>query len=141
MDREAASTSWIGLLARNSILLLMKLGKTVAILYSFLLRNPKTMELIGDYPIRAFIRHKAKMQIIGNSLTQNFCPDFDEELLKDLSKTLLQSNKVKELYRPYRSRDEANMAEDEIATELAAVYKHVKQQQDDPLVQSLNALL
>jgi hypothetical protein len=99
------------------------------------------MELIGDYPMRAFIRHKAKMQILGNSLTQNFCPDFDEELLKDLSKTLLQSTKMKELYRPYRSRDEADKAEDEIATQLAAVYKQIKQQQDDPLVQGLNALL
>lgn len=100
------------------------------------------MELTNSsFPIRAFIRHKAKVRIINPFNTAGLCPSFDEKLLKELAATLFRSTQWRESFRPYPTREAADAVEDDLAADLAEMYRRVKQNQADPLVQRLNALL
>lgn len=98
------------------------------------------MELTSNYPVRAFIRHKAKMQLV-ESMGMDICPFLDDELLRELATTLLQSERGQVAFQPYSSREAASAVEDNLAAEIAETYQTIQQRQHDPIVQSLNALL
>lgn len=100
------------------------------------------MELANSvYPMRAAIRSKAKQQLLVEADNCKVLIPIDEELFKELATTLLQLSCTPMVYQPCRSKQEAVAIEDRVATELAASYRRIAQQQQDPLVQRLNALL
>ncbi|HEY9696832.1 MAG TPA: hypothetical protein V6D10_06195 [Trichocoleus sp.] len=55
--------------------------------------------------------------------------------------TLFQSKRYHAKAQSCRSKLAAAAVEDEVAAELAASYKRIQQQQQDPLIQQLNSLL
>jgi hypothetical protein len=93
------------------------------------------------YPIRKFIRHKAKMQILRPLEVGEDCPILDETLFQELVDTLFQSEQGRSIYTPCASREQAEQVEDYFAGELATAYLGIKQRQNDPLVRLLNTLL
>jgi hypothetical protein len=100
------------------------------------------MELAGDsYPVRAFIRHKAKMRVLEAESMGIGCVAFDEPLLQDLSTTLFQSERGAAVFIAYPSRQAAEAIEDQFALELAEIYRHIKQRKANAQVQRLNSLL
>jgi hypothetical protein len=93
-------------------------------------------------PHRAVIRSKVKMQLleaVDDCLEWN--EPFDDTLLKDLATSLFQSNRYRGFFETYHSKQEVNEIEDQMAQELAAIYQNILKRHQDPLVQSLNALL
>lgn len=93
------------------------------------------------YPVRAFIRHKARMQILASLGDPSLCPAMDQSLLDDLVNTVLQSDRGEPVYAPYPSREAAAKVEDSFAAELATTYEAIMQQRRDRHIQRLNDLL
>jgi hypothetical protein len=102
------------------------------------------MELVDRHrPHRAVIRCKAKMQLLEIA-DESFDWDkpFDDALLKELATSLFQSNRYRVFFETFLSQHEAKEVEDQLAQELADTYQTiVKRRHEDPVVQSLNALL
>jgi hypothetical protein len=90
-------------------------------------------------PLRAVIRCKAKQQLISDP--DNSWMPLNESLLQELAMTLFQSKRYHAKAQSCRSKPAAAAVEDEVAAELAASYKRIQQQQQDPLIQQLNSLL
>ncbi|MDX2215905.1 MAG: hypothetical protein SFY66_21755 [Oculatellaceae cyanobacterium bins.114] len=105
------------------------------------------------YPMRVFVKHRAKEHI--KSLTYDMRGDystgetashrplyspFDERLFEDIAATLLSPNRP-EFRHQCKSRQEAAAIESQIAAELVDIYTQIKLKQRDPLIQMLNALL
>ena len=93
-------------------------------------------------PHRAVIRCKAKMLLLEN-IDDNFNWDepFDDSLLKELAEGFFQSSQYQVFFEKSHSRQEAKEAEDRFARELAETYQTILERHQDPVVQSLNALL
>ncbi|XGV95155.1 MAG: hypothetical protein ACAF41_20700 [Leptolyngbya sp. BL-A-14] len=101
------------------------------------------MELVNRHrPHRAVIRCKAKM-LLMEAIDENFDWEhpFDEALLKELATGLFQSNQYRGFFENGLSKQEAKAVEDQLAQELADTYRKILQRHQDPIVQSLNALL
>lgn len=90
--------------------------------------------------MRAVIRAKAKQQLITQAQEPLFIA-IDECLFRELAATLFQAGHCQAIYQPCATKADATTVEDEVALELATIYQNITQQQQDPLVQSLNALL
>lgn len=100
------------------------------------------MELASNsYPVRAFIRHKAKMRVLEAESMGISCLAFDESLLQELSTTLFQSERGAPIFTAYPNRQAAEAVEDQFALELAETYRYIKQRKTDTQVQRLNSLL
>jgi hypothetical protein len=102
------------------------------------------MELIHHRPHRAAIRFKAKVQLLET--TDEFfgtgdCCESSNPLLEDLAATLFQSRQYRVFYEQPHSKREAKQAEDRLAQELAETYQQIMRHRQNPVVQSLNALL
>ncbi|MBW4657975.1 MAG: hypothetical protein KME15_04825 [Drouetiella hepatica Uher 2000/2452] len=102
------------------------------------------MALINHRPHRAAIRFKAKMQLLET--TDEFfgtddCFESANPLLEELAATLFQSRQYLVFYEQHHSKQEAKQAEDRLAQELAGIYLQVMRHRQNPVVQSLNALL
>ncbi|HEY9877319.1 MAG TPA: hypothetical protein V6D29_02630 [Leptolyngbyaceae cyanobacterium] len=93
------------------------------------------------YPVRMFIRHKARHKLAEALQLTQAEPTFDAPLFWDVTNTLLQPSTSPNLYRPYPSRDQAAQVEEHTADAIASAYLRIKQQASDPLVQDLNKLL
>jgi hypothetical protein len=94
------------------------------------------------YPMRAVIRCKVKIQLFQAAYAQHVVPEpVDESLLKEIAATWFSSDSYETLVRPCRSKREAAAIEDQIATEIAAIYRTIVGQQENALVQRLNGLL
>ena len=101
------------------------------------------MELVNRHrPHRAVIRCKAKMHLLETT-DEHFDWDkpFDDTLLKELSTSLFQSNQYQIFFEQCHSKQEAKAVEDRLAQALADTYRRILERQQDPVVQSLNALL
>lgn len=101
------------------------------------------MELANRHrPHRAIIRCKAKMHLL-ETIDDNFDWDepFDDALLKELAESLFQSSQYQVFFENCLSKQEAKAIEDQLARELADTYQSILQRHQDPVVQSLNALL
>lgn len=101
------------------------------------------MELVDSHrPHRAVIRCKAKMQLME---TADDCfrwnDPFDDTLLKDLAAGLFQSQQYRVFFEQQHSKSEVKEVEDRLAEELASTYRNILKRHQDPVVQSLNALL
>ena len=100
------------------------------------------MELAHDsYPVRAFIRHKARMKILHANGDTKLCPTIDQTLLRELTETLFQSQKGNAIYAPYPSRKAAEAIEERFADEIATTYRHILSQRANSQIQWLNTLL
>lgn len=66
---------------------------------------------------------------------------FDEKLFEEIAKITFSPNRYPELYQSCGTSRAAVAVETQVADEIVATYKRIKQQQDCPVVQSLNALL
>ncbi|MFM7447871.1 MAG: hypothetical protein ACKO24_04655 [Leptolyngbyaceae cyanobacterium] len=98
------------------------------------------MELANPtYPMRSVIRCQAKQQILSTGDSR--MAFLDQTLFQELASTLFNSAYFQSLYRAYPSTQERCAVEDRLAVELAAIYHHVTQRRQQPLVQQLNALL
>lgn len=101
------------------------------------------MELVNRHrPHRAVIRCKAKMRLL-EAIDENFDWEqpFDDGLLKDLATSLFQSNQYRGFFENGLSKQEAKDVEDRLAQAIADTYGEILQRHQDPIVQSLNALL
>jgi hypothetical protein len=100
------------------------------------------MELArNSYPVRGFIRHKAKMQILTRqAMEDDVCPTVDDDLIRELTQTLLTSERGDAAYRSYPDRETANAVENQFAAEIAESYQRIKQQTTSDTVQRLNQL-
>ena len=99
------------------------------------------MELANSlYPMRSVIRCKAKQRLTVN-VDGSAAVAFDESLFQDLASTLFSSGQYQAVHQPYASKAEACAVEDWVAMELATTYQRVTQNQQNPIVQQLNALL
>jgi len=95
------------------------------------------------YPVRAFIRHKAQVKLT-QMLTANAevnDAEVNDELLRDISTTLLQPEVSPAVYEPYARRTQAIAIEEQTATDIAETYCRMQRQLANPLVQQLNQLL
>lgn len=100
------------------------------------------MELAGNYyPMRAFIKYKAKEQLRIEFDMYSAWDSLDEELFLEIATTLFQPEKNQELYQKCYSREKSAAIENRIADELVQTYKQIKSRQNNPIVQRLNALL
>lgn len=98
------------------------------------------MELANPtYPMRSVIRCQAKQQILTTG--DSSMATLDETLFQELAGTLFNSAYFQSLYRAYPSTQDRCKVEAQLAVELTAIYHHVTQKQQQPLVQQLNALL
>lgn len=100
----------------------------------------------GSYPIKLFIRHKAKQALTAEmeitARAQYELPEgFDDALFQEITRTLFRSNAAEELDRRCRDRREAAAIEDRFATEIASIYRTIKQRSRADVVQQLNQLL
>lgn len=66
---------------------------------------------------------------------------FDEELFEEIAKVTFSPNRYPELYQSCGTQKAAAQVEAQVADEIVATYKRIKQQQECPIVQSLNSLL
>ena len=66
---------------------------------------------------------------------------FDDTLLKELATGLFQSNQYQVFFEQCHSKQEAKDLEDRLAQALADTYRTILERHQDPVVQSLNALL
>jgi vacuolar-type H+-ATPase subunit C/Vma6 len=66
---------------------------------------------------------------------------FDDTLLKELATGLFQSSQYQVFFEQCHSKAEAKAVEDRLAQELADTYRSILKRHQDPVVQSLNALL
>jgi hypothetical protein len=101
------------------------------------------MALVNYYrPHRAVVRCKAKMHLL-ETVDDNF--DWDESsidsLLKELATSLFRSRQYQVFFEKAYSKQEAKVVEDRLAEELANTYRNILKRHQDPVVQSLNALL
>lgn len=101
------------------------------------------MELVNRHrPHRAVIRCKAKMLLLETiDETFDWEQPFDEGLLKELATGLFQSSQYQAFFEACLSKQEAKEVEDRLAQDLADTYRSIVQRHQDPVVQSLNALL
>lgn len=100
------------------------------------------MELANyAHPLRSIIRCKARMQLLQEVDPAEAPLPVDEKLLKDLAAAVFNSSQYQTFYKTCRSQPEADEMEDKLAAELAQTYQEVLKQQQQPLVQRLNALL
>ncbi len=95
----------------------------------------------NTFPMRVFIKHKAKEQLKRDPEMSRFCCPLDEELFEELAKTLFQAEMNQVLYQQCHSSSEARAIEEQVAADLVETYLHIQLRQRDSLVQSLNALL
>lgn len=101
------------------------------------------MELANRHrPHRAVIRCKAKMRLL-EAIDEHFDWDnpFDDALLRDLATSLFQSSQYQGFFEQCLSEQQVQGVEDELAQVLADTYQSISMRQQDPIVQSLNALL
>ena len=89
-------------------------------------------------PKRAVIKCKAKIRLLADSIVGLMVMPFDDALFLDLAKTLLCAD---DLNQRYESQKVAREVEDRFASLLVAMYRRIKTQQQNPIVQQLNALL
>lgn len=102
------------------------------------------MELASYLPKRVYIRYRAKVQLQVDAVgadSAETCECLDEALIRDMAATLLESELYRSLYGQCRSKREAATITDRMIDELVRNYKQIKQQQQNPLIQQLNALL
>lgn len=66
---------------------------------------------------------------------------FDDTLLKELATGLFQSSQYQVFFAQHHSKSEAKAVEDRLAQELADTYRTILKRHQDPIIQSLNALL
>lgn len=66
---------------------------------------------------------------------------FDDTLLKELAKGIFQSSQYQPFFEQGHSKAEVKAVEDRLAEELADTYRSILKRYQDPVVQSLNALL
>lgn len=99
------------------------------------------MELASYFPKRVFVRYRAKVQLQTDAASMLIPECIDEELIKEISTTLFQSEMYRSLYSQCRSKQEAATITDQMVDELVRTYKQIKQQQQNPLIQQLNSLL
>ena len=94
------------------------------------------------HPLRAVVRCKAKQQLLHLQIENRETPEpLDEDLLKEITATFFQSQECQNLYQACHSEQAAVVIEDRIATELATIYRRLKRQEQDPMIQHLNSLL
>ena len=103
--------------------------------------STRTMELASYFPKRVFVRYRAKVQLQTDVASVAIPECIDEELIKEISATLFQSELYRSLYSQCRSKREAAMITDQMVDELVKTYRRIKQQQQNPLIQQLNSLL
>ncbi|ASC71069.1 hypothetical protein XM38_020190 [Halomicronema hongdechloris C2206] len=96
------------------------------------------MSHFEHYPVRAFIRHKAQVKLAQMLADE---AEFDRNLLRDISATLLQPDVSPAVYEPCQSRSQAVAIEERTAAEIADTYCRIQRQLANPLVQQLNQLL
>ncbi len=65
----------------------------------------------------------------------------DEALFEEIAKTSFSPNRYPELYQSCGTRRAAAAIEAQVAKEIVATYKQIKQKQQCPIVQGLNGLL
>jgi len=65
----------------------------------------------------------------------------DEALFEEIAKTSFSPNRYPELYQSCGTRRAAAAIEIQVANEIVAIYKEIKKQQQNPIVQNLNSLL
>jgi hypothetical protein len=100
------------------------------------------MEVAGkSYPMRAFIRHKAKEQLRQELDTLVPSEPLDEALFLELAATTFRAEKNQTFHRPCLLREEAAEIENRIAAELVEAYRWIKSRQKSSIVQKLNTLL
>jgi len=80
------------------------------------------------------------MQILNSQDLDDFCPTVDEELIRELTKNILKSERGEAAYRGYPDRETADAVENQFATEVAEAYQRIKQQATKSTVQRLNDL-
>lgn len=98
------------------------------------------------YPVRLFIRHKARMNLVADLqklAASGHLKDgsIDETLFADVIETFLQSESGSEAYQPCDSRHQALLIEDQLAQKIAETYLQIMQKKENALVQKLNNLL
>lgn len=80
------------------------------------------------------------MQILNSQDITDYCPTVDEDLIRELTKNLLRSERGEAAYRGYPDRETADAVENQFATEVAAAYQRIKHQSNETTVQRLNRL-
>lgn len=95
----------------------------------------------SHYPMRKFIRRKAKEQLLNSLSTDQACQEFDQQLFGEIAANIFTAQQGLTLDQPCQSRREADEVENRLVAELVTTYQQIKLRQQDPLVQSLNALL
>lgn len=68
-------------------------------------------------------------------------PTIDNGLLRELIQTALQVEHHPELYRAYATQAQARAVEEVVIVSIVSTYKDIKLNQQQPQVQTLNALL
>ncbi|MBE9138495.1 hypothetical protein IQ254_15070 [Nodosilinea sp. LEGE 07088] len=101
------------------------------------------MELVNRHrPHRSVIRCKAKMQLLEtNDDCLGWREPLDDALLKELAVGLFQAAPYRIFFEKGHSKAEVKAVEAQLAQELAETYRSISKRCQDPLVQSLNALL
>ena len=101
------------------------------------------MELVNSHhPRRAILRCKAKMQLL--QAADDNCFDWsaaNHALLNSLAATLFESTHYQALYQGCQSKQQASLIDQQLVAELVSTYQQLIERQQDPVVQSLNALL
>ncbi|MFP4007694.1 MAG: hypothetical protein ACLFV6_06755 [Spirulinaceae cyanobacterium] len=93
------------------------------------------MSINSTYPMRAFVRHKAQIQLQQQGII------VDADLLQELATTQMQADEGGLFNQACPSPQQAAQLEDRLAEELVASYQRIQQQQQDPLIQELNQTL
>ncbi len=109
------------------------------------------MELTRQtFPKRAVVKCKAKIRLLADPIVGLGAMTFDDELFLELARNLLRidsssgerrQNRADELYQSCENPQAARQIEEKFIRLLVEAYKQIKIQQQDPIVQQLNALL
>lgn len=94
-----------------------------------------------SYPVRLFIRHKAKMKLSSALSRQHLGADIDLVLLQEITNTVLQPSVNPAIYQAYGSRELAIQVEESVSDAIASAYLRILQRRNHPDVERLNQLL
>jgi hypothetical protein len=135
--------SHLSVMAGQNVAIASTQFQNAGILQHIVTQHTLFMDLVNRHrPHRAVVRCKAKMQLMEATVDCfNWDQPFDETLFGELATDLFQSSQYQIFFERCHSKQEVQDVEDRLAQDLANTYMSILKRHQDPVVQSLNALL